>query len=232
MVWSPLSNLLLYGETADVEAGAEAGVLMALGPDWSPSGSKNLLGELKVARLVEQPGRRQRSRDYDLLALATRNAAKILRWDKQLGHGRERQARRPARRRRRRRATATRISSRAASTTSSWSSSTAFRATARASSCGASWGRLRPKRETGSARGPSPPLLSRPAERRPRRRRSDARRRRPTCSRTACNRLPELAKDMDEHPTLDPDALVPRPRPRGATKASSSGRTYRARAGS
>ena len=31
---------------------AEAGVPIGLGPDWSPSGSKNLLGELKVARLV------------------------------------------------------------------------------------------------------------------------------------------------------------------------------------
>jgi hypothetical protein len=57
---------------------------MALGPDWSPSGSKNLLGELKLARLV---GRLDGSdmTDYDVLALATRNPAKILGWDKQVG---------------------------------------------------------------------------------------------------------------------------------------------------
>src|SRR5262249_26807082 len=46
MVWSPLSNLLLYGKTADVVAARRAGLTIALGPDWSPSGSKSLLGEL------------------------------------------------------------------------------------------------------------------------------------------------------------------------------------------
>ena len=49
MVWSPLSNLLLYGATADIRAAVNAGVRIGIGSDWSPSGSKNLLGELKVA---------------------------------------------------------------------------------------------------------------------------------------------------------------------------------------
>jgi 5-methylthioadenosine/S-adenosylhomocysteine deaminase len=84
MVWSPLSNLLLYGQTADVGQAREAGVLTALGPDWSPSGSKNLLGELKLARFVSGLGGDSLS-DFELLSLATRNAAKILRWDKQVG---------------------------------------------------------------------------------------------------------------------------------------------------
>lgn len=84
MVWSPLSNMLLYGATADVTEARKAGVLAALGPDWSPSGSKNLLGELKFARLVDRMNGSGLS-DYDLIALATRNPAKILRWDKALG---------------------------------------------------------------------------------------------------------------------------------------------------
>ena len=54
MVWSPLSNLLLYGATARVDAAKRAGVRIGLGSDWSPSGSKNLLGELKVAWLYSQ----------------------------------------------------------------------------------------------------------------------------------------------------------------------------------
>jgi len=64
MVWSPFSNLLLYGGTSDIARARNEGVLIALGPDWSPSGSKNLLGELKVARLVseEAGGRLHRSR--------------------------------------------------------------------------------------------------------------------------------------------------------------------------
>lgn len=84
MVWSPLSNLLLYGKTADVTAARAAGVVVALGPDWSPSGSKNLLGELKLARLLSGLGSDGLS-DFELLSLATRSAAKILRWDKALG---------------------------------------------------------------------------------------------------------------------------------------------------
>ena len=41
VVWSPLSNFLLYGRTSDIEAAKDAGVTIALGADWSPSGSKN-----------------------------------------------------------------------------------------------------------------------------------------------------------------------------------------------
>lgn len=52
MVWSPLSNLLLYGKTADVAPARKAGLTVALGLDWSPSGSKTLLGELKAAKVV------------------------------------------------------------------------------------------------------------------------------------------------------------------------------------
>ncbi|MBA2781801.1 MAG: amidohydrolase family protein [Actinomycetota bacterium] len=84
MIWSPLSNLLLYGETADVGAARERGVRIALGSDWSPSGSKSLLGELKVARLVADE-RGIDLPDRELLAMATRDAAGVLKWDQALG---------------------------------------------------------------------------------------------------------------------------------------------------
>jgi cytosine/adenosine deaminase-related metal-dependent hydrolase len=84
MVWSPLSNLLLYGGTADVAAAASAGVRIALGSDWAPSGSKNLLGELKAAHAwVQMKGLPFKERD--LLAMVTRDAAAILHWDKAVG---------------------------------------------------------------------------------------------------------------------------------------------------
>jgi 5-methylthioadenosine/S-adenosylhomocysteine deaminase len=54
VVWSPLSNLLLYGKTTDVPAAMRKGVLVSLGSDWAPSGSANLLGELKVADRVNK----------------------------------------------------------------------------------------------------------------------------------------------------------------------------------
>ncbi|HXJ93670.1 MAG TPA: amidohydrolase family protein [Terriglobia bacterium] len=84
MVWSPMSNLLLYGQTADVKAAKSAGVRIGLGPDWSPSGSKNLLGELKVARLVSQ-AQGGIFTDAEIIAMATRSAASILQWQDALG---------------------------------------------------------------------------------------------------------------------------------------------------
>jgi len=85
MVWSPLSNLLLYGETARVEEAKRAGVRIALGSDWSPSGSKNLLGELKIAWLYAQHAGEGLFSARDVVAMATREPAKILKWHDALG---------------------------------------------------------------------------------------------------------------------------------------------------
>src|SRR5262249_8572853 len=52
MIWSPLSNLMLYGQTANISSAKQHDVPIALGSDWSPSGSKNLLHELKVAKVA------------------------------------------------------------------------------------------------------------------------------------------------------------------------------------
>jgi len=50
LIWSPRSNVELYGRTTDVRAARAAGVRIALAPDWSPSGSDNLLAEIRYAR--------------------------------------------------------------------------------------------------------------------------------------------------------------------------------------
>ncbi|MGW8250491.1 MAG: amidohydrolase family protein, partial [Anaerolineales bacterium] len=84
MVWSPLSNYLLYGGTVDLRAAKEAGMLIGIGSDWSPSGSKNLLGELKVAWLASQ-AQGELFSEQEILAMATTNAARILKWDAVLG---------------------------------------------------------------------------------------------------------------------------------------------------
>jgi 5-methylthioadenosine/S-adenosylhomocysteine deaminase len=84
MVWSPLSNLLLYGQTADLAAAMKAKVPVALGSDWAPSGSKDLLGELKAAKLAA-PLTGAKVTDADLVAMATSTPAKMLGWQDQLG---------------------------------------------------------------------------------------------------------------------------------------------------
>lgn len=49
LIWSPRSNVALYGQTADAPMLDRAGVRIALGTDWTASGSMNLLRELKCA---------------------------------------------------------------------------------------------------------------------------------------------------------------------------------------
>ena len=85
MVWSPLSNLLLYGDTARVDAAREAQVRIGLGSDWSPSGSKNLLCELKVAWLYSHHVLHDLFSPRDIVAMVTRDAAAILKWQAALG---------------------------------------------------------------------------------------------------------------------------------------------------
>jgi len=85
IIWSPLSNFLLYGGTARVEAAREAGVRIGLGSDWSPTGSKNLLGELKVAWLYSQQALNGLFSARDVIAMATSEAARILKWDSVVG---------------------------------------------------------------------------------------------------------------------------------------------------
>jgi 5-methylthioadenosine/S-adenosylhomocysteine deaminase len=52
LVWSPQSNLRLYGETTLAAEAIRRGMPVALGADWLPSGSTSLLAEMRVARRV------------------------------------------------------------------------------------------------------------------------------------------------------------------------------------
>lgn len=86
MTWSPMSNLVLYGATADMEAAKDNDIAIGLGSDWSPSGSKNLLEELKVAYLVSENhvGGPLFTKE-ELVRMVTANPAKILGWENALG---------------------------------------------------------------------------------------------------------------------------------------------------
>ncbi|HZN14736.1 MAG TPA: amidohydrolase family protein [Acidimicrobiales bacterium] len=93
LVWSPLSNLLLYGRTAHVYDAIAAGVTVSLGTDWTPSGSNTLLGELKVADIALRDDRVLGTErvtvpalsddvalDRALVDMVTRNPARTLHW--------------------------------------------------------------------------------------------------------------------------------------------------------
>jgi cytosine/adenosine deaminase-related metal-dependent hydrolase len=85
VIWSPLSNLLLYGKTADIKSALAAGVLVSLGSDWAPSGSANLLGELKVADRVNQKLWNGSITDEELVQMVTINPATTFGWEKFVG---------------------------------------------------------------------------------------------------------------------------------------------------
>src|SRR6266540_1676100 len=87
MVWSPLSNLWLYRHTSDVVAARRHGIRVCLGADWAPSGSKHLLGELKVADLWNRAGTglAKAFSDVELCELVTANPADALGWSDRIG---------------------------------------------------------------------------------------------------------------------------------------------------
>jgi 5-methylthioadenosine/S-adenosylhomocysteine deaminase len=84
-VWSPRSNLELYGDTANVVAALTAGVHIALAPDWSPTGSVGLLGELNYASVWNQTQAPPIFSERDLVMMATANAAELVGLSAQIG---------------------------------------------------------------------------------------------------------------------------------------------------
>ena len=80
LVWSPLSNLLLYGDTTDVVAADQAGVSISISPDWGPSGSKNNLHELKVADMWNTNNLGGHFSNYELVEMVTSNPADATGW--------------------------------------------------------------------------------------------------------------------------------------------------------
>ena len=109
LVWSPRSNLVLYGRTTAVYKALAEHVLTSLGTDWTPSGSHTLLDELKVAdRALRQRqilgddrglvhrfavagshgaarARAERALDRTLVDMVTRNPALTLHWYRHVG---------------------------------------------------------------------------------------------------------------------------------------------------
>lgn len=85
LVWSPRSNLDLYGNTAPVSVYARMGVRIALGTDWTASGSMNLLREVRCADSFNRTYLDGVFTDRDLLDMVTSRAAEVMGLDDLLG---------------------------------------------------------------------------------------------------------------------------------------------------
>jgi 5-methylthioadenosine/S-adenosylhomocysteine deaminase len=77
LIWSPRSNFELYGATTNVASAKQAGVTIAIGPDWSPTGSDGMLQELKYAAIWNATQYPVAFTDRDLFQMATLNAANL-----------------------------------------------------------------------------------------------------------------------------------------------------------
>ncbi len=78
LIWSPRSNLVLYGRTTDVGAALDAGLEVALAPDWTPTGSPNLLVEMRFAREFSRAAMGGRLSARDIFEMATSRAARVI----------------------------------------------------------------------------------------------------------------------------------------------------------
>ncbi|HEY3356899.1 MAG TPA: thrombospondin type 3 repeat-containing protein [Polyangia bacterium] len=85
IVWSPRSNISLYGHTASVTVADRLGIPVALGTDWTASGSINLLRELKCADELNRNYYDGHFSDEGLWRMATINAAAVLGVDDAIG---------------------------------------------------------------------------------------------------------------------------------------------------
>lgn len=75
VIWSPRSNVVLYGSTAPVTMLDTLGVNIALGTDWLPSGSMNMLRELACADYLDEVHFGGHFSDKQLWDMVTTNAA-------------------------------------------------------------------------------------------------------------------------------------------------------------
>ena len=84
LVWSPRSNVFLYGggtdktKTTNIPLALQKGINVAMGPDWSLGGSQNMLDELRFADDVDNSVWGDILSTRDLVLMATKNGAAAL----------------------------------------------------------------------------------------------------------------------------------------------------------
>ena len=85
LIWSPRTNITLYGDTARTPLYDRMGVEIALGTDWIVTGSMNLLRELQCASDLNTSYFDNHFTDAQLWKMVTSNAAKLAAMDDEIG---------------------------------------------------------------------------------------------------------------------------------------------------
>ncbi len=85
LVWSPRSNIDLYGQTTNIPTALNLGVQVSLGPDWTPSGSLSQLQEMRCASFVSETYWDGLLSSKDLVGMVTREAAASMAIEDRIG---------------------------------------------------------------------------------------------------------------------------------------------------
>ncbi len=85
IVWSPSSNLVLYGATAPIQRILQLGITTGLGPDWTPSGEDELLSEMRFALQYGVVSNIPELTTQKLWEMATRDGATVVGLDAKVG---------------------------------------------------------------------------------------------------------------------------------------------------
>jgi 5-methylthioadenosine/S-adenosylhomocysteine deaminase len=85
MIWSPTSNLALYGQTNDIKLAKSLGIQLSLSPDWTPSGAPNILEELRGAQQYNKDKLASLFTAKELVQMVTINPAKAMGFGDDLG---------------------------------------------------------------------------------------------------------------------------------------------------
>ena len=85
LVWSPRSNVVLYGTTTNIPLARMKGIPIALAPDWSLSGSVNILDEMRYAAAWDKAKWGGIFTSKELFEMVSIKPAQILAIDKWVG---------------------------------------------------------------------------------------------------------------------------------------------------
>lgn len=89
LVWSPRSNMTLYGETTNIAAALDRDIPVALAPDWAITGSSNMLDELAFAARFNEVRLGSRLTENQLVEMVTEVPARMAAIDDKVGAVRE-----------------------------------------------------------------------------------------------------------------------------------------------
>ena len=85
LIWSPRSNLVLYGKTTNIPLARQFHIPVSLGVDWNPTGSDTLFDELRVAAQVNADTFANAIPPSEWLPMVTTTPATALALDAHLG---------------------------------------------------------------------------------------------------------------------------------------------------